>query len=668
MDGVLERDLVEEMLFGTSESSRFTQDTPILPEVWFSYAERPAACLDLIVTPYGSTQPSEVAMTLYFWVTAQRSRQSGDGENIAAADIAYIRDFVAASLHFDELIAFVLPDTAWIERVRALSEGEFAALAKHYAEYVAQRIARAAERRVNPPPPGASDAAPPIWRPRDDRTQASNIVSMLALIGAILWLKRVDAVAGVRPEDAAKAIFREAETVFREARQRVHPGLDLLPERRAVRLSAMADAEADRPYDELDAMKRVKDRLRDRKPRVYLVAINRRVSTAVVRSVPATKADAARTLFEGSCSGIRWAIVDSGIDTRHPAFAHRDDPARCRVMAVYDFKNLRRLLGTALLGDAKERDEEAERVAMETGMEVQEAAGRLLHLARHAADGRPREWSLVEPLIQRPVGSAGEPRNGHGTHVAGILGADWRNADGRPVMQGMCPDIRLYDFRVLGADELDTEMNVIAALEFIRFLNERNNYLLIHGVNLSLSIPHNVRNYACGRTPVCEACERLVDSGVVVAAAAGNRGYTVFNTQDGDYPGYCLSSVTDPGNADGVITVGATHRDRPHTYGVSYFSSRGPTGDGRLKPDLVAPGEKIRGPLPNSNEGELSGTSMAAPHVSGAAALLLARYPELIGNPRRVKRILCDTATDLGRERHFQGRGMLDVLRAMQSI
>jgi subtilisin family serine protease len=103
-------------------------------------------------------------------------------------------------------------------------------------------------------------------------------------------------------------------------------------------------------------------------------------------------------------------------------------------------------------------------------------------------------------------------------------------------------------------------------------------------------------------------------------------------------------------------------------YGVSYFSSRGPTGDGRLKPDLVAPGEKISGPLPNDGFGVKDGTSMAAPHVSGAAAMLMARYPELIGQPRRIKRILCESATDLGRERSFQGSGLLDVLRAFQSI
>ena len=59
---------------------------------------------------------------------------------------------------------------------------------------------------------------------------------------------------------------------------------------------------------------------------------------------------------------------------------------------------------------------------------------------------------------------------------------------------------------------------------------------------------------------------------------------------------------------------------------------------------------------------------MAAPHVSGAAALLMARHRELIGQPERVKEILCKTATDLGREKYFQGAGMLDVLRALQCV
>ena len=148
---------------------------------------------------------------------------------------------------------------------------------------------------------------------------------------------------------------------------------------------------------------------------------------------------------------------------------------------------------------------------------------------------------------------------------------------------------------MLGQTIEDTEFAVIAALQYIRYVNERHSYITIHGANLSLSILHNVRNYACGRTPVCNECERLVESGVVVVAAAGNRGYQKFATMDGGvFEGYAAFSITDPGNGDSVITVGSTHGNWPHTYGVSFFSSRGPTGDGRLKPDLVAPGERVQ--------------------------------------------------------------------------
>jgi serine protease AprX len=122
-------------------------------------------------------------------------------------------------------------------------------------------------------------------------------------------------------------------------------------------------------------------------------------------------------------------------------------------------------------------------------------------------------------------------------------------------------------------------------------------------------------------------------------------------TNQGTQPAAHALTIDDPGNADLAITVGSTHRDKPHTYGVSFFSGKGPTSDGRMKPDLVAPGERIVScalmkdpthPMPADAVPfrEKSGTSMAAPHVSGATAAFLSVRQEYVGAPSRVKEIL----------------------------
>jgi serine protease AprX len=216
----------------------------------------------------------------------------------------------------------------------------------------------------------------------------------------------------------------------------------------------------------------------------------------------------------------------------------------------------------------------------------------------------------------------------------------------------------------------------------VQEINGFGRHLIIQGVNLSVGNDFEPEWFACGQSPLCVEVTRLVRSGVVVVVAAGNDGYgTVASDSSGRIKMGMSLTINDPGNAELAITVGSTHREMPHTYGVSYFSSKGPTGDGRLKPDLVAPGEKIVSCAAGSfrskaeaNTGktvhyiENSGTSMAAPHVSGLIAAFLSVRREFIGQPEKVKEIFMASAMDLGRERYFQGKGLADLMRALQSI
>lgn len=630
---VSSRALVEVVLLGPTNDRRQLQDSPILGDVWIAYAASPGAPMDLLITPHREQAAGPVASLIAKRI-ARLGLHRAEGEE---SHVAYLQGLVAARLFFPEVLRVIAPLTQWWKDRKVQDELQASA-----PERLSQGI-RAIIRWAR------ADDEDSRARRAEAFAHLSALERYVALTGVILWAGSPD--KGTAVATGITDLLRKDKRPDDEIVTSIVAGL------KEIFAGILADsfpAEA----------------------QIWQVSLNRKVMPALVKSVPAVKGDAARTLFKVKCDAVRWAILDSGIDGRHAAF--NDDNGQSRIVGAFDFSNIRKIVSLDNL-DTKSAGFRKRLAELLEGRDLGEpdpakrhakGAAILKDLAEDADNDRPIHWDMVEELIR--IDPKTPPCSGHGTHVAGILGANGeavkRSTAGASAVDGMCPDIKLYDFRVLAKTLEDTEFAIIAALQYIRYLNERRSFISVHGANLSLSIPHDVRNFACGRTPVCTECERLVESGVVVVAAAGNLGYQSFETKDGRYEGYTAFSITDPGNADGVITVGSTHRSWPHTYGVSFFSSRGPTGDGRLKPDLVAPGERIQSCLPDQGWGELDGTSMAAPHVSGAAAMLIARYSEMIGRPRHVKRVLCESATDLSRERTFQGHGMLDVLRAFQKI
>lgn len=613
------RALVEMILLGPMNDRRQLQNSPILGDVWIAYTTDPTAQFDLLITPYKERPAGPVALEITRRIE-ELGFDRGEGQE---PHISYLQGIVAARLFFHEVLQVILPMTKWWRD----REVQIRSQANSTTIETIIKLVKADDKDTQ-----AKFA--------DDLSEFSELDRYLALAGIILH-------AGSQKDDQKDKEISPISVVDSIIKLE---GAGAVVENLNQLLSKIQKADKSQV-----------------EPLIFQVSLNRKVMLALEKSVPTVKGDAARSLFNVRCDNISWAVIDSGIDGTHEAF--KDSQGQSRIIKAYDFSNIRKIVSLDNLKTGtpgfKKRVAEL-REGRQEDLTEEKTAALLKELARDAVNDRPINWELVEEFIKsNPNDPKTRPQSGHGTHVAGIIGA--RANQDFPV-DGMCPDIQLYDLRVLSKTVEDTEFAIIAALQFVRYLNGRHSYTTIHGVNLSLSIPHDVRNYACGRTPICNECERLVDSGVVVVAAAGNLGYQRFETVEGSFESYAAFSITDPGNADSVITVGATHRYRPHTYGVSFFSSRGPTGDGRWKPDLVAPGERIRSALPNDEWNELDGTSMAAPHVSGAAAMLMARYSELIGEPHRIKSILCESATDLGRDHNFQGHGMLDVLRAFQSV
>ena len=291
---------------------------------------------------------------------------------------------------------------------------------------------------------------------------------------------------------------------------------------------------------------------------------------------------------------------------------------------------------------------------------------------------------------------------GHGTHVAGILAGNGRRSTGENFKQtfyGVARKANLVNLRVLNSKGQGAVSSVVAAVQWAVGHKAAYNIRV-----MNLSIGHQVgESYTTD--PLYQALESAWKAGIVVVVAAGNGGRvqnTTNSTLSNEGFGINYGSIASPGNDPYVITVGATKNIdscRAHDR-IATYSSRGPSRlDLVLKPDIIAPGNKIvsltgyQGFLQNSysssnivpwyvycyNEDStaystdyfvLSGTSMATPVVSGAAAMLLEKYPSL--SPDTVKARLMLSADKWAQPDGTMdpctfGAGYLNIVAALNS-
>ena len=507
---------IEAVLYGSGAGRRFTQDSPVLPDVWVRYLDQPNRALDLLIEPWLETQPSRIAEAL---LRRLKNESQGfdpdvklpDEDFAAEVDLnaiedpngpertrtTYNRTVVVSQLTLADLIRHVIPLTHWYLGASRENTGPREALYGRDNQSSADP-----DRPFQPRLPKTVQ----LWedvtrlaRPLEGRTSTERfpypkILSLVRIAGLIAYVglrgkegldRALDTLANAEVEDEAQlsecrdTLARAMVSGFRQVMgQLPTPGKEEL---------------------------------------IYTVNRNRKASLAVIHSVKTVKADAAGSLFSISCKKITWAVIDSGIDARHPAFV---DWSRAnaavggievsRVKETYDFSYLRELLLMKVPQDAPERVRNLQlQRTNETPAEFNTRLRNWREVIKRIRLARAVDWELLLPLIRIPhTGDYVAPVDGHGTHVAGILGADWwgpstgampppgaapiglpgvtgHPAGWSPIMRGLCPDIRLIDIRVCRNDGSSDEFVIMSALQFLRYLNANTDFIAVHGINMS---------------------------------------------------------------------------------------------------------------------------------------------------------------------------------------
>ena len=476
------------ILYEQGLDSRFTQDSPVLPDVWMEYAANPDARVDLLLTPYQErssislspgTLARELSVRLKDDVAPKQPELSAENTH----EIAINQTTVAVRLSFAEMVRVVLPLSSW-----------------WHSRFVSLRSNQTVARKAMTAIKKLKTAAGRKWLAKAfAESKAGHPKEMTAEVYWLMLVLGVIAMSQDTPDGGTESDKQE---------------LDIWPIPRA--LAARQDF-FERLFASLSELMSGADMKTPESPLVYLISRNRLAMASLHRSVPAVKADAAVSLFKIDCSSITWAVADSGIDAKHPAFRRRplsragvkanasgDWSSTSRITSTYDFTIIRRILSTSD-DDVASLPPRLKRLLKTHPTKRKEIRERLL-------DGREIDWALLLPFISVPHdGNYQPPSHDHGTHVAGIVGADWRpeeDSQGRldAPLVGICPTINIMDLRILDDEGRGDEFSVMAALQFLRYLNSHKDFMVVHGVNLSLSIRHDVANYACGRTPICEEC------------------------------------------------------------------------------------------------------------------------------------------------------------------
>ena len=232
--------------------------------------------------------------------------------------------------------------------------------------------------------------------------------------------------------------------------------------------------------------------------------------------------------------------------------------------------------------------------------------------------------------------------NGHGTHIAGIIASSGISSKGK--YKGIAPEANILALKALDQDGNGKVSDILSAIQWVVYTKD-----IFKTKILNLSLGTAAQNSE-RLDPLVKAANKAIESGLIVIAAVGNNGPNP-------------RSILSPATSRFVISVGACDDKRTSNISdatIPTFSSRGPTKDRVRKPDLLAPGVNITSLSSTDNTGysALTGTSMAAPIVSGAVALLLQKKPNL--THFEAKKILVESCTKIGGTQFDEGAGVLN--------